>query len=122
MYSRMIINVFCFKQKTAYEMRISDWSSDVCSSDLLEGAEAFVKGEADAAGADDAEHRGRAHQGLEAIEREAAPQRQHLRDDAVDHLLQAAGAGGADALDRARVDGLDRLGEARQSRGSGKQG
>src|SRR3546814_11541321 len=35
--------VFFFKQKTAYEMRISDWSSDVCSSDLLEvagGAEA----------------------------------------------------------------------------------
>src|SRR3546814_5529614 len=29
-------HVFCFffKQKTAYEMRISDWSSDVCSSDL----------------------------------------------------------------------------------------
>src|SRR3546814_9660387 len=26
---------FCCKQKTAYEMRISDWSSDVCSSDLL---------------------------------------------------------------------------------------
>src|SRR3546814_20678184 len=25
---------FCFKQKTAYERRISDWSSDVCSSDL----------------------------------------------------------------------------------------
>src|SRR3546814_20617687 len=28
---------FFFKQKTAYEMRISDWSSDVCSSDLLDG-------------------------------------------------------------------------------------
>src|SRR3546814_8744700 len=28
---------FFFKQKTAYEMRISDWSSDVCSSDLIEG-------------------------------------------------------------------------------------
>src|SRR3546814_8650544 len=28
---------FFFKQKTAYEMRISDWSSDVCSSDLAEG-------------------------------------------------------------------------------------
>src|SRR3546814_7206548 len=28
------IIVFCFEQKTAYEMRISDWSSDVCSSDL----------------------------------------------------------------------------------------
>src|SRR3546814_10784511 len=27
-------NVFFFKQKTAYDMRISDWSSDVCSSDL----------------------------------------------------------------------------------------
>src|SRR3546814_4236186 len=28
---------FFFKQKTAYEMRISDWSSDVCSSDLTVG-------------------------------------------------------------------------------------
>src|SRR3546814_8328643 len=35
------MNVICsffFKQKTAYEMRISDWSSDVCSSDLGFGA------------------------------------------------------------------------------------
>src|SRR3546814_8576179 len=30
----MIFLLFFFKQKTAYEMRISDWSSDVCSSDL----------------------------------------------------------------------------------------
>src|SRR3546814_10149776 len=32
-----VVYVFCFffKQKTAYEMRISDWSSDVCSSDLV---------------------------------------------------------------------------------------
>src|SRR3546814_10087277 len=30
-----VFNLFFFKQKTAYEMRISDWSSDVCSSDLL---------------------------------------------------------------------------------------
>src|SRR3546814_10273256 len=29
--------VFFFKQKTSYEMRISDWSSDVCSSDLVAG-------------------------------------------------------------------------------------
>src|SRR3546814_5293933 len=29
--------VFFFKQKTAYEVRISDWSSDVCSSDLIAG-------------------------------------------------------------------------------------
>src|SRR3546814_8796782 len=30
-----MFHFFFFKQKTAYEMRISDWSSDVCSSDLL---------------------------------------------------------------------------------------
>src|SRR3546814_4936273 len=32
----VILCVFFFKQKTAYEMRISDWSSDVCSSDLID--------------------------------------------------------------------------------------
>src|SRR3546814_9684364 len=31
---RVLMCIFFFKQKTAYEMRISDWSSDVCSSDL----------------------------------------------------------------------------------------
>src|SRR3546814_3824631 len=31
----ILLFFFFFKQKTAYEMRISDWSSDVCSSDLL---------------------------------------------------------------------------------------
>src|SRR3546814_5248016 len=31
----MEYSIFFFKQKTAYEMRISDWSSDVCSSDLV---------------------------------------------------------------------------------------
>src|SRR3546814_1406516 len=31
-----VVGFFFFKQKTAYEMRISDWSSDVCSSDLDE--------------------------------------------------------------------------------------
>src|SRR3546814_10489388 len=35
MYS--FLYFFFFKQKTAYEMRISDWSSDVCSSDLQGG-------------------------------------------------------------------------------------
>src|SRR3546814_5829300 len=34
MYSHDVCFFFFFKQKTAYEMRISDWSSDVCSSDL----------------------------------------------------------------------------------------
>src|SRR3546814_6621592 len=34
--------IFFFKQKTAYEMRISDWSSDVCSSDLPPGGDLRV--------------------------------------------------------------------------------
>src|SRR3546814_21044404 len=42
---------FC-KQKTAYEMRISDWSSDVCSSDLL-GLSLTLRGPFDYADSDD---------------------------------------------------------------------
>src|SRR3546814_1356989 len=34
MFVSLLFFFFFFKQKTAYEMRISDWSSDVCSSDL----------------------------------------------------------------------------------------
>src|SRR3546814_5469062 len=60
---------FFFKQKTAYEMRISDWSSDVCSSDLI--------GREEAVGADDLDHR------------PASGERdRHLRD------ARVAGAGG----------------------------
>src|SRR3546814_7921794 len=46
---------FFFKQKTAYEMRISDWSSDVCSSDLV----GFLRpaGDVDAQAAFDPLHR-----------------------------------------------------------------
>src|SRR3546814_3289128 len=40
---------FFFKQKTAYEMRISDWSSDVCSSDLLDEGSLGVDAGTDAA-------------------------------------------------------------------------
>src|SRR3546814_964933 len=39
----MFIFFFFFKQKTAYEMRISDWSSDVCSSDLRAGGAIALK-------------------------------------------------------------------------------
>src|SRR3546814_7601492 len=44
---------FVFKQKTAYEMRISDWSSDVCSSDLVGLLElsSFAKYEVEGPGA-----------------------------------------------------------------------
>src|SRR3546814_1008913 len=40
---------FFFKQKTAYEMRISDWSSDVCSSDLVPGLHTTAEDTPDAA-------------------------------------------------------------------------
>src|SRR3546814_8783021 len=36
----LVFMFFFFKQKTAYEMRISDWSSDVCSSDLRKASRA----------------------------------------------------------------------------------
>src|SRR3546814_5463176 len=42
MYLGLWFIFFFFKQKTAYEMRISDWSSDVCSSDLLFGQTEFL--------------------------------------------------------------------------------
>src|SRR3546814_1787747 len=41
---------FFFKQKTAYEMRISDWSSDVCSSDLADGLRRGGRGKAEPQG------------------------------------------------------------------------
>src|SRR3546814_9163355 len=40
MFCFYVVYFFFFKQKTAYEMRISDWSSDVCYSDLVAGAHA----------------------------------------------------------------------------------
>src|SRR3546814_9711785 len=58
MFSLGALLFFFFKQKTAYEMRISDWSSDVCSSDLrarlcgqwVEGPLAVARGRRLAAG------------------------------------------------------------------------
>src|SRR3546814_8027761 len=38
----IMICFVCFRQKTAYDMRISDWSSDVCSSDLADDAVALL--------------------------------------------------------------------------------
>src|SRR3546814_6484624 len=65
---------FFFKQKTAYEMRISDWSSDVCSSDLedrhstqraLLHRDSAVEGEGSV-------EDGRAGQAFRVVEQEAA--------------------------------------------------
>src|SRR3546814_19054952 len=41
LYVFVVLFFFFFKQKTAYEMRISDWSSDVCSSDLAYGCQGY---------------------------------------------------------------------------------
>src|SRR3546814_8033856 len=41
-----VVLFFFFKQKTAYEMRISDWSSDVCSSDLFVRSRLFLRNHA----------------------------------------------------------------------------
>src|SRR3546814_7244433 len=40
----MSLSFFFFKQKTAYDVRISDWSSDVCSSDLIDHIHDWVLG------------------------------------------------------------------------------
>src|SRR3546814_5744123 len=42
-FMSVLVLFFFFKQKTAYEMRISDWSSDVCSSDLATPSLAFAQ-------------------------------------------------------------------------------
>src|SRR3546814_7340531 len=68
--------VFFFKQKTAYEMRISDWSSDVCSSDLL-----LV------AGGDKAEQQGEG-QGAEIGEPDQGKRGMHAQRERQDRRLQ----------------------------------
>src|SRR3546814_6461169 len=93
--------LFC-KQKTAYEMRISDWSSDVCSSDLI--AE-FMLGRQlgvflEALGAHHAQHRAKdlflvdLHRRLDVVEQAAAHEiavlvALQLEPAAVDHQLGA---------------------------------
>src|SRR3546814_10903392 len=91
-YVAYSIVFFFFKQKTAYEMRISDWSSDVCSSDLRQQAAQVEGGDRPAAAAggrelgdDGADHR---HE-LEAVAGEAegvqhARRRRRRSDDGRD--------------------------------------
>src|SRR3546814_12274011 len=90
--------LFFFKQKTAYEMRISDWSSDVCSSDLaLAAAHAQSRPRCLAAGRD------RLRGGPDAgPHRGAAGPRGDVR------AAEPAGPRGRDALRGAPAAGLDR--------------
>src|SRR3546814_1480468 len=72
--------VFC-KQKTAYEMRISDWSSDVCSSDLVRSREDHAGHRRHAAEADDHRAEDQMHpggQGLRRMRGEEIAGRAHL--------------------------------------------
>src|SRR3546814_11469363 len=84
--------LFFFKQKTAYEMRISDWSSDVCSSDLALRVEF---GEfADVGAGDEALRLARTqHQPLRRVQREPLEQRlqpdQHVLGEGVYRLSGA---------------------------------
>src|SRR3546814_5939998 len=84
MYGGLIVcmfycgSFFCFKQKTAYEMRISDWSSDVCSSDLPRGGCDRVEHVAARIG-HDAERARRDHALAEEQEAERRGQEHHAR-------------------------------------------
>src|SRR3546814_1886332 len=99
-----LIRFFCM-QKTAYEMRISDWSSDVCSSDLPAGRAGGGGGFAGRAGrdrADDVPGRGdQAAAGGQALPRAGAGRARRLRARG---LLQLPFADGAHAALRDRSE------------------
>src|SRR3546814_18446219 len=93
---------FFFKQKTAYEMRISDWSSDVCSSDLPDVALDRANGEADGDG-DRPESDGGAHQARAfgpGVQDVAGEDREHRGRPGEQHGEQVEG-------DRAEQETLD---------------
>src|SRR3546814_14719154 len=89
----MLCLFFFFKQKTAYEMRISDWSSDVCSSDLDLGHRAFGGRRARAGvagGHGDLRRRdARIRLDAQAADREHATERDQERDDTGDDRVVA---------------------------------
>src|SRR3546814_17138359 len=70
--------VFFFKQKTAYEMRISDWSSDVCSSDLV---------------AQPVEHEDRAFEAAQLAHREGQSVLSRIGGQAAKHRRSGGGVG-----------------------------
>src|SRR3546814_8521740 len=84
----IVVLFFFFKQKTAYEMRISDWSSDGCSSDLRVGIER-VDGEI-APGGVFAPVVGIGDGGAAAVRADVAAQGRDLHRPAVDHRRDRA--------------------------------
>src|SRR3546814_8675206 len=95
----MFLFVFFFKQKTAYEMRISDWSSDVCSSDL--GDEELHR--QDEEGDEDDNPGDEQHRDLDEVGKEAAES--HQIAHGVQQRFAGVEPGGGDAA------GLHEIGE-----------
>src|SRR3546814_8591692 len=89
MFSILFVCVFFFKQKTAYEMRLSDWSSDVCSSDL---------------GADDAAELDQRHARLGRDAADLGTQRLDLLAVLLGELLPAALAQPIEALEPVGIE------------------
>src|SRR3546814_2836268 len=108
--------VFFFKQKTAYEMRISDWSSDVCSSDLCRGPRSPPRSACSARGPRAAAASCRPPARFAAPPADPAPQRpdsvrqeeddaeQHRADDQLPGMRQPLEGVGADQLVDHRSD------------------
>src|SRR3546814_7642265 len=84
---------FFFKQKTAYEMRISDWSSDVCSSDLPADV-------ADRDGEDDRPEHCRDRREADQQERDDGDQRAEVEAVGTGHRPEALPPPHGDAQDR----------------------
>src|SRR3546814_1913247 len=93
---------FFFKQKTAYEMRISDWSSDVCSSDLKDGSIL----PATTLGRDDAEDMSRIGELISRYERRAM----EAERETVDRYVAAYLAEKTGEIIDARITGVQTFG------------
>src|SRR3546814_7907317 len=110
-----MMSFFLFKQKTAYEMRIIDWSSDVCSSDLV-GVDHQAVGSHRAEPAEVADTEGGAHLGrktwAQADEEEEGDQ--ELGDEQPAHVAEGAVGEPDDAAVDDAVAGDDEAGGDRR--------
>src|SRR3546814_11285894 len=104
---------FLFKQKTAYEMRISDWSSDVCSSDLpqISGGDLVERLEAQAAAVHPVYHLGQRVEKLERLADGHADGRRFRLTTSKGEVIEAgaviiAAGAGAFGPNRPPLDGI----------------
>src|SRR3546814_11074708 len=107
----IVVILIVFKQKTVYELRISDWSTDVCSSDLAEfDPDVAVARQGAGAGRDQVAHTGEAGEGFgAAAHRDAEPG--DLRQPAR-HQRGAGIVAGAEPVAHADPDRDDKIGRA----------